>query len=192
MTTYIFYRKLEKTSQSHELTIRGLKKYLKYIGREIDTDSVMIKKKDSSQKPYFHGLEDIFHNVSHSGEWWVGAYGLTENGLDLQKCASNSEDKLAKRFFHDMEYRWLSNRPVDQFYRIWAYNESYVKFLGVGLSKGLDYFSVISQMNLDSDTDCVSGAEGVYQTEIPFPQRDYWLVLTTRNKEKVILEELEI
>ncbi len=190
MTTYIFYQKIMGPEKSYELTMKGLRKYLQYIGRETDLRLVSIKKKDSPPKPYFDGIENVYHNVSHSGDWWVGAYGNCENGVDLQKINPKNQDKLAKRFLHEMEYRWLCERPSDQFYRIWAYNESYVKFIGDGLTKGLNYFSTISKTDLDSKDNRIHGVDNVFQKEIPFPHEGYYLVLTTKNQENVILEEL--
>ncbi len=101
-------------------------------------------------------------------------------GLDLQQVRAEDKSRLAGRFFHPLETDWLSRQPADQFYRIWAYKESYVKYTGEGLSRGLDRFSVVGRPQKEGEGKTgITGVHGVFQQEIPFPEKDYRFVLTT-------------
>ena len=110
-------------------------------------------------------------------------------GLDLQRKENKDTDRIAKRFFHPRETAWLQDRSPDQFYRLWAYKESYLKYTGTGLVEGLDHFSVISPGSGTDDEgirEMKPGAKDVCQYEIPFPEKDYWMVLTTEKPVEVI------
>ncbi len=109
-------------------------------------------------------------------------------GLDLQQIRAEDKSRLAGRFFHPLETDWLSRQPTDQFYRMWAYKESYVKYTGEGLSHSLDRFCVVGRLQEDEEGKTgITGAPGVCQQEIPFPDKDYRMVLTTGEPVKYII-----
>ncbi|MBR5046708.1 MAG: 4'-phosphopantetheinyl transferase superfamily protein [Eubacterium sp.] len=184
--TYIYYHVYDGSVSSEKLTRRGLERYLEDSGKGVDRKDPDIRRRTSHGKPYFAGYPDIFHNVSHSGGWWVCAYGESENGLDLQQNADNPTEKLARRFLHPLEQEWLRDKDPSQFYRLWAYNESYLKYTGEGLARELNSFSAITLRDRTTSI----GVPGLCQKEIPFPREGYWLVLTTREPHKVIIKSL--
>ena len=184
--TYIYYHPYDRSIPSGTLTRIGLERYLQESHKRSKNTDPDIRKEASHGKPFFARYKDIFHNVSHSGNWWVCAYGESEIGLDLQKNGRNDNRKLAKRFFHPLEYEWLLGKEPVQFYRIWAYNESYLKYTGEGLARDMKSFSVIS----DPEDPVNLGAPGVWQKEITFPADDYWMVLTCGQPQKVKLRKL--
>lgn len=178
---FIYISRFRGECSSEDLTRTGLGRYLKENRLPVPEGNVEIVKSPPYQKPCFKDLPGIFHNVSHSGNWWACAYGRIEMGLDLQQTSAEDKSRLAERFFHPLETAWLGRQPADQFYRIWAYKESYVKYTGEGLSRGLDRFSVVGRLQKERDGEyAVSGASGVCQQEIPFPEEDYRMVLTTK------------
>ena len=211
---YIYYHPLDQMTDSAELTIRGLRQYLRDLGAYHSQEKDLIPGQDKNQdriqdlsslvpgnveihrdspqgKPYFKEYPQICHNVSHSGAWWVCAYGSAELGLDLQKIEEKGRkrvDKIARRFFHIDEVTWLQGQAEEEFYRLWAYNESYVKYKGVGLTRGLDAFSTVRF--IDGHAEPLLGADGVCQQEIPFVEGGYYMVLTSREKEEVCLRAL--
>lgn len=91
-------------------------------------------------KPY---LEDIHFNLSHSGAWVVLAVGDSPLGVDVE-CfeAGRNPEKLARRYFTGEECRWVGDSQ-DRFLRIWTAKESFLKYLGEGLRRPLDSFSVL-------------------------------------------------
>ena len=184
--TYIYYHPYDGSLTSDVLTGMGLEQYLLDSHKKAEYTDSHIRRKDPHGKPWFDKYRDIFHNVSHSGKWWVCAYGESENGLDLQKNGRNDTGKLAKRFFHPLEYAWLQGKDPDQFYRLWAYNESYLKYTGEGLARDMRSFSLICDPLSSADP----GMPGLWQREIPFPDKNYWLVLTAGCPQRVIIKRL--
>jgi len=179
---HIYICPFPRGTVSGQLTVKGLEKYLKEEQIPYEVPDPDIREGKPYRKPYFHACPEYFHNVSHSGDWWACAYGRVEMGLDLQRKENKDTARIAKRFFHPRETAWLQDRSPDQFYRLWAYKESYLKYTGTGLLKGLDHFSVIpsgSEEGRSEAGEIKPGAEHVCQYEIPFPVKDYWMVLTT-------------
>lgn len=104
--------------------------------------------KDPGGKPRIDGLADFHFNLSHSGRRVVIAWGESPVGVDVQKmCMDAGKEALARRFFTPEEQDYVFGQPdwiQDRFYRVWTGKESYLKYLGTGLRKSLDSFSVLS------------------------------------------------
>ncbi len=180
MHTDIYYHHWsgEKRPTSHEL----LKLSAQALRKE-DVPDFTVCCDGEQGKPYIRELPQLHFSISHSGEYWVCAFSDAPLGLDLQrhtglatpdsKQKMSNGEKLARRFFHPSEIAWLNRHGYDQFERIWACKESYVKYTGVGLRNGLDYFSVVDTLP-------------VVQTEIPF-REGYTLVLTSEQETTITL-----
>lgn len=185
MQVYLYYQRFDKTKESHALLKTALAHYLRETGSREESTDITIVKDTKFGKPYVKELPNVFFSISHSGCWWVCACADREVGLDLQLSGEREQQKVADRFFHPQETAWLGRQEPFEFYRLWAYKESYVKYTGIGLAEGLDYFSVVSEQNEEL------GAAGVVQQELAFPDSEYWLVLTAEKKADVVLRELE-
>lgn len=74
-------------------------------------------------------------------------------------------ERLARRFYHPLEVAWLEKNGYSHFCKLWAYKESYVKYTGVGLIQGMDYFSVISPSGI------LTGVADVCQQLVAFSAR---------------------
>ena len=89
--------------------------------------------------------EDVFFNLSHSGQWAVCAIGDGPVGCDVEEIASVREG-IAERFFTENEVQHLEQFEGDQrkeeFFRLWTLKESYMKMTGEGMSLGLDRFEL--------------------------------------------------
>lgn len=114
-------------------------------------------------KPFIKGLENFKYNLSHSGKWVVVGYhvaGINNVGIDVEKIREvGSCEKLAKRFFAQEEQEYIfsaldEKEKAGRFTEVWTLKESYVKYLGSGLSKSLESFSV------DGATGCVRETSG--------------------------------
>lgn len=107
--------------------------------------SLFKKAVDEKGKPYFVGLENVSFSISHSGVYWACAFGTEKVGLDLQKHDECRRESITNRFFHKTEKDYLKDKcyAVEHFFDIWVKKESYIKFVGEGLSLGLDSFSVL-------------------------------------------------
>ena len=107
-------------------------------------------------KPY---LSDnaMFFSLSDTDTFCICAVSDTEIGADIQRIVSGRE-KLAQRFFSEEETDFFnrSEKRDEMFSLLWSLKESYIKFLGLGLSKSLNSFAVIP--NVDG-TAVLSGSE---------------------------------
>lgn len=89
--------------------------------------------------------KDMFYNISHSGKYVTCAISNKMVGIDIQKHIENFEEIIS--FFSTSEKEYLASIPlhkllIKEFFKIWTVKESYVKFLGRGLYKELDSFSL--------------------------------------------------
>lgn len=98
--------------------------------------------KNEFGKPY---IKDSFpFNISHSGEYVILAKNDTQIGCDIEKIVDIDVKQMAEYSFYKKEIEYLKNKNYDlkTFYRFWTIKESYLKMLGLGISKGLDSFFV--------------------------------------------------
>lgn len=99
-------------------------------------------------KPYVENLDGFHYNLSHSGDWVVLAWGDSEVGVDVEQLRESANlERITRRFFTEEERTYIF-APVEEqernrrFTKIWTCKESYVKYLGTGLAKSLESFSV--------------------------------------------------
>lgn len=103
---------------------------------------------DPGGKPRLRGIDGFHYNLSHSGNWVAIAWGEAPVGVDVQQMHMDPGKRaLAKRFFTPEECAYifdLSEDSAERFYQVWTGKESYLKYLGTGLKKSLDSFSILS------------------------------------------------
>lgn len=93
------------------------------------------------------GNNNIYFNISHSGDYVIVGMSDSEVGIDIEiyKDAKHETVDLAKRYYTEDEYNWILSfdeaERIKAFYKIWTLKESYVKFAGKGLSISLSSFS---------------------------------------------------
>ncbi|WP_062491249.1 MULTISPECIES: 4'-phosphopantetheinyl transferase family protein [Paenibacillus] len=99
---------------------------------------------NSFGKPFLKNVENVFFNVSHSGNWVVCALDNSPIGIDIE-IVKPIDISIARRFFSTVEYKDIMKRTPtqreDYFYTLWTLKESYIKAIGKGLSIPLDSFS---------------------------------------------------
>lgn len=94
-------------------------------------------------KPYFDGF---CFNASHSGKYAVCVFADNEVGCDIEQL--NGKDlRIAQRFYSENEQKYVFDRDFqklsnERFVRIWTLRESYLKYLGTGLTKPLSSFGL--------------------------------------------------
>ena len=183
MNIEIYYRKWdEKKEKSHELLEKAVRQYARKNAFPLP-EQLELAAVDHKEKPYFQNVKDIQFSISHSGDWWACAISRETVGLDIQQEQKCRADRLARRFFHPLEVTWLEKNGYAHFCKVWAYKESYVKYTGVGLVQGMDYFSVINPAGV------LSGVEDVCQQFVAF-HRDCHMVVTTKHRRDFSLREL--
>jgi 4'-phosphopantetheinyl transferase len=105
---------------------------------------------NSFGKPYFSDIPLQF-SITHSGE--VAAVAFSNSfpiGIDVEfKRQLSDLSQLSQRFFSDPELRFLEKfngkNFINNFFKIWSAKESYLKALGIGVSKELKSFSVVDE-----------------------------------------------
>ena len=131
-------------------------------------------------KPYLKDREDVFFNVSHSGDLAVCVTGKGPVGIDVQEIKGTKEG-LAQRFFSKEEnhslarviFRLAITNEIRDIMKknacLWSLKEAYIKAEGRGLSIPLDSFSILlkgSEIKL-----CIEGEE---KEGYSFRQYDGW------------------
>ncbi len=108
----------------------------------------------SRGKPYLHGREDLFFNLSHTDNWVFCAIAPQEIGLDAQASGAYNE-RVAGRCFTQDERDWLNQNPDGCFTRLWTLKEAYLKYTGFGLVLPMSSFTVpLPADGWDENTHC--------------------------------------
>ncbi|MDR0765746.1 MAG: 4'-phosphopantetheinyl transferase superfamily protein [Odoribacteraceae bacterium] len=102
-------------------------------------------RKGEKGKPYIKGVRGLYFNVSHSGERVVAAFSGKEVGIDIERHG-RVRLEIATRFFHAGEVAALLSLAGEERERAladyWAIKESFLKYLGTGLTRPLSTFRV--------------------------------------------------
>ncbi len=93
-------------------------------------------------KPYFLSAPALHCSVTHSGDYWLGAFSDQPLGIDLQIYRKVRREAVSRRFFHPTEDAYLQSEGYRDFFRVWAAKESFVKCSGEGIDSGFGRFSV--------------------------------------------------
>ena len=117
----------------------ALKKYWNLTSEDYRID------RGEKGKPFIVGVENVFFNISHSGDYVVCAVSDREIGIDIEKRAK-ARMEVAGRFFHGEEVaqlKMLAEDKQDQlFFNYWSVKESFLKYIGTGLARPLNSFIV--------------------------------------------------
>lgn len=117
------------------------------LRRALGTDEFQIQKNPYG-KPSVIGRDDFHYNLSHSGNYVVIAFGESEVGVDIQEHRAHTDIPLiAHRCFCQDEQEYIFQCPEEteqRFYEIWTGKESYLKYIGKGLGKSMQSFSVLA------------------------------------------------
>ncbi|MBO5352813.1 MAG: 4'-phosphopantetheinyl transferase superfamily protein [Lachnospiraceae bacterium] len=109
-------------------------------------------------KPYVEAVEGFCYNLSHSGTWVVLGYSDNEIGIDIEQVyMTEARKRVAAISFSPEEQNYIFEATGEEeealrFSRVWTAKESYLKYLGTGLSRGMSSFSV------DVHSGCVKDA----------------------------------
>lgn len=116
------------------------------------TNDKIIFTENKFGKPYIRGEEDFKFNISHSKDLVVGVFDDEEIGVDIELIKELSIE-VVRTFCSDNEYAAIlkqNQKSIKELIMsIWVLKESYIKYLGVGLSEGVRSFDVINKKNID-------------------------------------------
>lgn len=139
-------------SEEHRLRFergRGMLRHVlsRYIA--IDPADIILGESEHG-KPYLiaQGTPPLAFNVSHSQDILVIAVGFRRNiGIDVERLdCSVDRMAIAESCFSPSEVIGLrelrTDLRVNAFYRLWCCKEAFLKGLGVGMSRGLNTFTM--------------------------------------------------
>lgn len=146
-------------------------------------------------KPFINNVNSFSYNLSHSGKWVAIVYGISQVGIDIEKIQTSKMD-IDNEFFTEEERQYIytgtDNEWTKRFTQIWTLKESYVKYLGAGLSIRLNSFSV-------NPLDCVvTNKNGEIQKDLRLKSylfdSEYYLSVCSVEEEvtfhEIVLEDL--
>ena len=119
-------------------------------------------------KPFLENHEDIFFNLSHSGDWVVCGIGDRNLGIDVERI-EDIEMSIAKDFFAREEWEYIKTIPEAErlgvFYRVWTLKECYTKNVGKGMSIPLDsFYFTFPEEKIDIYVQGVRSTDYIFQT----------------------------
>lgn len=96
-------------------------------------------------KPFLPDVSPF--NLTHAGDYAVLALSKEAVGVDLERIRAINWSRVAERFFHPDEQRFLAESadPQTTFFTIWTLKESYLKAEGQGFSVSPSSFSVLPE-----------------------------------------------
>lgn len=81
-------------------------------------------------KPYLANEKNVYFNISHSGDMCICAVYKSEIGVDIQEIKNVSQN-LIDRVTTKREKEHLERKDKkEEFFRLWAIKEGYVKYKG--------------------------------------------------------------
>lgn len=127
-------------------------------------------------KPYLPDREDLFFNISHSGDYVLLCLSGQETGVDIQKKVRNNP-KLFERISSEEEKKVYSS---DDLTLLFAIKEAYTKLSGLGLSKEMKdiTFSECKKGSFEV-FDCGEKAAKAYKLNV---DTDYEAFVVLRNQ----------
>lgn len=100
-------------------------------------------------KPYLPNHDTFHFNISHSGKWVILGYAKSNLGTDIEKIPDkyqNEYKEIVDSFYTCDEQKYILKTEAhlrqNLFTQIWTMKESYLKYIGTGLYKDLNSFSV--------------------------------------------------
>lgn len=109
-------------------------------------------------KPYHCKIDkkkSIHFNISHSGDIvLIGFSYFPKIGVDIERIALFSEYRdVARNLYAKEEILAIEEHMTqDVFYQYWTAKEAFLKATGIGLLKGMDFFSVENEYIVEEGT----------------------------------------
>lgn len=153
---------------------------------------------DNLGKPYVQNFPDIHFSISHSGNYIAVAFASEFIGIDIEKLKDFDYKGIANRYFEGFEKDYIfeigdKNISLKRFYEIWTVKESYTKFRGVGLTKGLNHFNIENFSN--KNTFCIkdkNSNEKYLAKSYEMDKNHIFSICSSDSDFDIVLEEVDI
>ena len=129
-------------------------------------------------KPFLQDVSQF--NLTHAGDYAVLALSKEAVGVDLERIRAINWSRVAERFFHPDEQRFLAESadPQTTFFTIWTLKESYLKAEGQGFSVSPKSFCVLPE----GDSAVLQGGTAYHFRSVNAPE-GYRLSVCARESE---------
>lgn len=154
---YLYEKKPEQSVESRELLHEVIAMYCADYGMDFGGGKDKIAEGEHG-KPVLLAIRngewvprtDIYFSVTHTKNWWLCAVYHSPIGVDMEELGRAISPAAAERVFTAGEQAWLSRvgTTADHLLELWVRKEAYVKYLGFGISAGLQNFSVAGEEGL--------------------------------------------
>lgn len=141
----------DKDGKSKDVSLCGRVLLGYMLKREFDMDFFCYRYGEND-KPYLKD-EDIFFNISHSGNMVLCSVERREVGCDVQKL-SEYKPGIVGRFFTEKEFALIEGCEDKSriFTKLWALKESILKQKGTGIGGGLSAYDFSAFTDSDDFT----------------------------------------
>lgn len=143
-------------------------------------------------KPFLKNIQ-LYFNLSHSNKWVVCGLSNNEIGVDVEKIDKINID-IAKSLFCEAEYDYIKSgkehERCKRFIQIWTLKESYIKYIGKGLTIPLNSFCIKNNddyITVESD----KNKERIFLKQVEF-SNDYYLAECSRDETSIEIQEITI
>ena len=94
-------------------------------------------------KPYLKGEAELYFNISHSGDWVACAIHTESIGIDVE-VVQDIDLSISEMYFSQQENNEIvrAEDSIDRFFDYWTLKESFIKYIGKGLSQPLNSFTI--------------------------------------------------
>lgn len=142
MYLYIYdkYGMDDERKSSEELLSKALSIYFKEMGESLPEDLRILRTQNG--KPYIYPDINIYFSISHSDNIWVCLMGNQNVGADVQWEKPAKIDKIASRYFTDVDAKYVETHGVEGFFDMWTVKEALAKFLGSTITGTMGKYSV--------------------------------------------------
>ncbi len=103
--------------------------------------------RDQNKKPIIKDFEHLHFNISHSGNCVAFAFSGSSVGIDVEFINNDFDYKpIAAICFTDSEINFAeeSNKPADEFFKLWTRKEALLKATGEGLHDDMNKLNCLN------------------------------------------------
>lgn len=169
-----FKERINKFSNIEEKNIRINLYY--YLQKKLKEKNISLSfALNSFGKIYLNEIS-VYISLTHSKGYFAFAISDEEVGLDIEKIRNNINERISYRISKEIIKK-------DEIIKIWTVKESYLKYLGVGITTDLKNV-VFDEESVSLNSLMVAKYQNFKIDEI------YELTVCSKNKQKVIIEKI--
>lgn len=125
-------------------------------------------------KPYLKGETTLSFNVSHSGDWVACVLHTESIGIDVE-VIQDIDLSISEMYFSREENNEIvqAENSIDRFFDYWTLKESFIKYIGKGLSQPLNSFTIHigqEEIRVESKDELASGCT-LKQYDLGYPYK---------------------